>query len=74
MVNTLPNDKVLDKFKLQTFAGNKNVTKKLTFVVEGVENILEEGENACYQHFLLFPHHFQNASFSGLFKVRKRFK
>ena len=28
-----------------------------------------KGENAGYQHFLLFPQYFQKASFSGLLKV-----
>ena len=34
-----------------------------------VENIVEKGENAGYQHFLLFPHCFQKASFSRSLKV-----
>ena len=39
------------------------------FVFHGVENILGKGENACYQHFLLFPECFQMPSFSGLLKA-----
>ena len=42
MVKALPDDKI-------------NVTQKLKFVLERVENILGKGENAGYQHFLLFP-------------------
>ena len=32
-----------------------NLTQKFKFVFEWVENILGKGENAGYQHFLLFP-------------------
>ena len=32
-----------------------NVAQKLKFVYGMVENIVEKGENAGYQHFLLFP-------------------
>ena len=38
-------------------------------VFDSVENIVGIGENAGYQHFLLFPQCFQKASFSGLVKV-----
>ena len=31
---------------------------------------MEKGENAGYQHFLLFPQGFQKVSVLGLFKVR----
>ena len=34
-----------------------------------VENIVGKGENADYQHFLLFPQCFQKASDTGSFKV-----
>ena len=34
-----------------------------------VENIVGKGENAGYQHFLLFPQYFQKASFSSSLKV-----
>ena len=44
-------------------------TKKLKFVLGRVENILGKGENAGYQHILLFPKCFQKALFSGLVKV-----
>ena len=36
----------------------------MTFVMERVENIVGKGENAGYQHFLLFPQFFQKASLS----------
>ena len=38
------------------FAGKKvNVNEKLKFDFGRVENIVGKGENAGYQHFLLFP-------------------
>ena len=41
----------------------------MIFVLDRVENIVGKGENAGYQHFLLFPGCFQKASFSGSLKV-----
>ena len=41
----------------------------IEFVFDGVENIVGKGENAGYQHFLLFPHCFPKASTSGFLKV-----
>ena len=70
MVNFLPNDKILDLSKLKAFAEDKiSVTQKLKFKLGRVENNVGKGENAGYQHFLLFPQCFQKASFSGLLKV-----
>ena len=34
-----------------------------------LENIVVKGENAGYQHFLLFPKCLQKATFSGSIKV-----
>ena len=34
-----------------------------------VKNIVEKGENAVNQHFLLFPQCFQKASFQALLKI-----
>ena len=57
--NSLPNDKLLDWSKLKAFADEKmNVTQKLKFVIGRIENIMGKGENAGYQHFLLFPQYF----------------
>ena len=51
-----PNAKILDWSKLKQFADDKiNVTEKLKFVLGRVKNIVAKGENAGYQHFLLFP-------------------
>ena len=61
--NSLPNDKILDWSKLKGFADDKiNVIQKLKFVVGLLENIVGKGENAGYQHFLLFPQCFRKAS------------
>ena len=46
-----------------------NVTQKLNFEFERVENIVGKGENAGFQHFLLFPQCFQKASSLGLLKT-----
>ena len=57
--------------KLKVLADNItiNATQKMKFVSLRVENIVGKGENAGYQHFLLFPQCFQNVSFSGSLKV-----
>ena len=72
-VNSLPNDKTLDVTKLKAFADNKiNVGQMMISVFDRVENIVGKGENAGYQHFLIFPQCFQKASFSGLLKFQGR--
>ena len=66
----LPNDKILDRSKLKAFADDKlNVNEKLNFGLGKVENIVGKGENAGYQHFLLFPQCFPKTFTSGLLKV-----
>ena len=45
------------------------MNEKLVSVWEGVENIVGKGENAGYQHFLLFSPCCQKASFQGSLKV-----
>ena len=56
LINSLPNEKLLDGSKFKAFADdNINMTEKFKFVLGRVENIMEKGENAGYQHFLLFP-------------------
>ena len=70
LVNSLPNSKILDWSKVKAFADDKiNVTEKLKFVLGRVENMVGKGENAGYQHFLLFPQCFQKDSYTGLLKV-----
>ena len=63
---TLSNDKFSDWSKLKAFADDKlNLTENLKLELEMVENIVGKGENAGYQHFLLFPQCFQKASILG---------
>ena len=53
--NPLPNDKFLVVTKLTAFADNKlNVAKMTIFLFARAENTVGKGENAIYQHFLLF--------------------
>ena len=57
---TLPNDRILDWSKLKAFAADKiKLAKMMIFVLDRVENNVRKGENAGYQHFLLFPQCFQ---------------
>ena len=66
--NSLPNDKILNWSKLKAFADVKiYVTEELKFVLGRIDKIVGKGENAGYQHFLLFPQCRQNAS---CFKMR----
>ena len=56
VVHSLPNDKILDWSKLKAFAdATVKFAKMMIFVFDRVENIVGKGENAGYQHFLLFP-------------------
>ena len=56
VINPLPNDKFIDWSKLKALADSRiNVTEKVQFDLGMVENIMGKGENAGYQHFLLFP-------------------
>ena len=69
-IHSLPNDTILDWSELKAFADDKiNVTKELKFVLGREENFVGKGENAGYQHFLLFPQCFQKAFFKELSKV-----
>ena len=57
--------------KLKAFADDKfSVSKRRISVSDRVENIVEKGENAGYQHFLLFPQCFQKLAVSRLLKHR----
>ena len=56
--------------KLKVFTDDKiDINEKLKFGLGRVENIVEKGENAGYQHFLLSPKCFQMASSPELLKV-----
>ena len=56
MFNPFPNGNILVLSKFKAFADDKiEVSKRLISVLERVENIVGNGENAGYRHFLLFP-------------------
>ena len=62
--NPLPNKKILDVTK--AFAGDKlNIANMKIFPFHGIENTVGKGENAGYQHFLLFPQCFSKPSSLG---------
>ena len=68
--NPLPNYKILEVTKLKTFADDKlNVAKMMISLFDRVENTVAKGENAGYQHFLLFPQSFPKPSSLGSLKV-----
>ena len=54
--------KVLDETKLKAFADDELNNKNYISAFDRGGNIVRKGENAGYQHFLLFPHCFQRAS------------
>ena len=69
-VNSLPNDTILGMSKFKADADDKFGLGEITrFVFERVENIVGNGEDAGYQHFLLFLQCLQEASYSGSLKV-----
>ena len=58
--NPLPNDKIFDMTKLKAFADDKlNINTMTISLLDRAENTEGKGENAGYQHFLLFPRCFQ---------------
>ena len=64
--NTLPNCEIWDLTELKAFADdNINVAQKVKLALGMVENIVRKGENAGYQHFLLFPQCFKKTAFSA---------
>ena len=68
-----PNDKTFDATKLKAFADDKiNIAQMMISIFDMLENILGKGENAGYQHFLLFPQCLQKASFLGVAKSQDR--
>ena len=70
MFNPLPNNKIWDHSNLKAFADDILKVIQMTIcVTDWVENIVGKGENAGYQHFLLFPQCFQKASCPGSLKV-----
>ena len=70
-LNPFPNDKISDVTKLKAFADDKlKIREKVISLFDRVENTVGKGENAGYQHFLLFPQCFQKPSSLGSLKVR----
>ena len=67
--NSLPDKKFSDWSEMKAFPDKLNLAEKLEFVLVRVENIVGKGENAGYQHFILFPQSFLKASIVGLLKV-----
>ena len=66
----LPNNKILPWSKLKAFADFEvDIVKMMIIHLDRVENAVGKGENAGYQHFLLFPLCFPNLSSLGLLKV-----
>ena len=62
LLNSLPNDKILDQSNLKALADHKiNVNEKLYFDLGRVENMIGKGKNPGNLHFLLFPECFQTA-------------
>ena len=61
-LKSLPNNKILARATLQAFAEDKNVSEYLKIVLGREENIVGKGENAGYQHFLLFQQCFPKGS------------
>ena len=69
-INSLPNEKNLDWSKFKEFAdNNSNVNQIVKFALGRVENIVGKGENADYQHFLLFSQCFEKATSLRSLKV-----
>ena len=69
--NTLPNDRILAWSKFKAFADDKiNMTKKLTYVMGLVRNIVGKVENATYLAFSPFPTMFSKAFFFRVVKSR----
>ena len=58
---------MIDLSKFKAFADdNFNIAEMAKFVFDGVENIAGKGENAGYQHFLLFPQCFPKGFLFGV--------
>ena len=54
MLLTLSNDKNLHMTKLKAFADNSNFASMMISLLHRAGNTVGKGENAGYQHFLLF--------------------
>ena len=62
---SIQNEKILDLSTFEAFADDKlNLVQMFKSHFHRVENIVGKGENAGYQHFLLFPQCFLKPSLS----------
>ena len=69
--NPLPYNKILDVSKLKAVADDKLRVSKITIsLFDSVENTVGKGENAGFQHFLLFSQRIPKLSSLGSLKVR----
>ena len=66
----LPQDEIMCVTKFKAFSDEKlNMVKMTTSLRDSIENNVGKGENAGYQHFLLFPHCFPQPSSLGSLKA-----
>ena len=69
-INYFPEEKVSDWTKLKASADDKiNVTEKIEICFWKCKNMVGKGENAGFQHFLLFSQCFQKVPISRSSKV-----
>ena len=69
MLISLPNDKILDRSKLEACTDDKiNMSENFEVVLWRVENIVKKGKNADFQHFL-FASVFSKGLFDGVLEV-----
>ena len=70
-IKSLPTDKILNLSNLKACADDNRTyaTQEIKFLPYAIIKIVGKGENAGYQHFLLFSLCFQKVSFSGSLKV-----
>ena len=70
LFDSLPNGIILDFSKFKALVEDKIIAiQKLKLGFAKIENIVGKGENAVYQHFLLFPQCFQKLSFPEVLYV-----
>ena len=69
LINHVPKNKFLEETKLTVFADINFVTRTI-FLFDRAENTVEKGENAGYQHFLLFPQCFPKAFLPGIIECQ----
>ena len=68
-VNSLPYDKIFRLIQIQSIADDKlDLIQEMKSHFHTVVNIVGKGENAGYQHFVLFPQCFLKAFFVKVVK------